>query len=71
MDGAADAALFPFHLCLGFKAQHQPACDFTAPMFDPSLESSQLPWRENAGHVFLQTKEQILGVGVEMLVEPR
>src|SRR3981081_118041 len=70
MDSGADAALFPFHLCLGFKAQHQPACDFTAPMFDPSLESSQLPWRESAGRGFLQTEEQIFGIGVGLFVEP-
>jgi len=42
MDTGANAALFSFHLCLGLglEAQNQPAGDFTAPLFDPSLESS-------------------------------
>ena len=50
--------------------KHQLAGDFTAPLFDSALESSQLPWRERAGHAFLQTEEQIFGIGVGLFVEP-
>jgi hypothetical protein len=60
----------PVHFCLGFKTEHQLAGDFTSPLFDPALECSQLPWRECAGHAFLQTVEQIFGIGVGLFIEP-
>ena len=58
------------HFCLRFKTKHQLACDFTAPLFDSSLESSQLPRRESAGHALLQTEEKIFCISVGPFVEP-
>ena len=29
-----------------------------------------MPWRENAGHAFLQAAEQFFGIGVGLFVEP-
>src|ERR1700677_11410 len=70
IDGGSDGVHFWFRFRLRFKTQHQLAGDCATPLFDSSLESSQLPWRESAGHAFLQTEEQLFGIGSGLFVEP-
>src|SRR5580700_7612528 len=70
IDGGSDGVHFWFRFRLRFKTHHQLAGDGATPLFDSSLESSQLPWRESAGHAFPQTEEQLFGIGVRLFVEP-
>ena len=58
------------HFCLRFETKHQLACDFTAPLFDSSLESSQLARRKSVGHALLQAEEEIFCISVRPFVKP-
>ena len=71
MDAGSGRAGLPADFRFRLKTQHQFASDLTAPLFDSSLESAQLSGRERAGRAFLQTDEQLFGIGVGLFVEPQ